>query len=712
MNKKIVLFCCLLVLVVSYWLLDIQQYLELNNVKSHLAAVEDYVRQHLLVSLLLFFFCYVVITGLSLPGALILTLVSGHLFGFWLGLLTVSFASTLGATLAFLSARYLLRSWVESRFQRLSAIINLGVEKDGKMYLFSLRLVPLFPFFAINLACGITRMRVWSFYWVSQLGMLAGTMVYVNAGVQLSQLESISGVMSFDVVFSFILLAAFPYVARVTIRHFKRHRMLKKFNRPKRFDANLLVVGAGSAGLVAAYIAATVKSKVYLVEKNEMGGDCLNTGCVPSKALISVAKTAHNMRCANKLGFRNVSFEIDFNEAMRHVHQAIKKIEPHDSVERYERMGVRCVQGEAKIKSPFEVEVDGRVISTKKIIIASGASPAVPKIPGIEKIKHYTSDDIWSLQALPKRLLILGAGPIGCELAQAFAHLGANVTMVDRNPRVLSKEDADVSDFIATKFRELGIELFLESEVVEFDQGDEILAKLENTEGVQTKHVTHVLLALGRKANTQHMGLEDLGVRLRENGTIETDEYLESSVPGIFASGDVTGPFQLTHAGSHQSWYATVNALFGGIKKFRVDYRVMPRCTFVSPEVAAVGLNEKQAQASGVEFEKTMYKVDALDRAIAENNAEGFVKVLTVPGKDTILGATIVADNAGEMISEFVLAMKQRIGLNKILSTVHAYPTMAEANKYAAGEWKRQNAPQRVLSWLERYHRWRRNSRL
>jgi pyruvate/2-oxoglutarate dehydrogenase complex dihydrolipoamide dehydrogenase (E3) component/uncharacterized membrane protein YdjX (TVP38/TMEM64 family) len=698
-------------LVLFFWL-DLDRFLSLESIASQQDRLEAWRAARPLTAAAAFFLAYVAVTALSLPGAAAMTLAVGAVFGLGWGLLIVSFASTIGATLAFLASRTLLRDWVQSRFGGRLRAVNEGIAKDGAFYLFTLRLVPLFPFFAVNLLMGLTPLRARTFYWVSQIGMLPGTLVYVNAGTRLASIDSVAGIVSPGLLLSFALLGLFPLLARKLVDFAQARRVYARWQRPRRFDRNLVVIGAGSAGLVAAYIAAAVRAKVTLVEKHRMGGDCLNTGCVPSKALIRSAKLLSQIGRAREFGIRGAQAELDFAEVMARVGRVVRQIEPHDSVERYTGLGVDVVEGSARIVSPWEVEIarhDGGVqrLSTRSIVIATGARPTVPPIPGLDEVGFLTSDTLWELRELPKRLLVLGGGPIGCELAQAFARFGSQVSLVEMQPRLLSREDAEVSELVARRFAEEGIRVLTGHAAARFEIGQEgkILVARHGDAELRIPFDA-VLVAVGRTANLEGFGLEVLGVRAGR--TVETNGFLQTNYPNIYAAGDVAGPYQLTHAASHQAWYAAVNALFDPFRKFRADYSVIPWATFVDPEVARVGLNEQEARERGIAHEVTVYGIDDLDRAIADGEAQGFVKVLTAPGKDRILGVTIVGAHAGELIAEYVLAMKQGIGLNRILGTIHVYPTMAEANKYAAGAWKRAHAPQRLLRWVERFHAWRR----
>ncbi len=703
-------------LIGAFFALDLGRYLSLGALQAQQAAVAQWVDSHFGSASLLFVLIYVLSTALSLPGASLLTLGGSAVFGVAWGLLLVSFASTIGATLAFLSARFLLRDWVTARFGDKLATFHSGMAKEGAFYLLSLRLIPVFPFFLVNLLMGLTPIRVSTYYWVSQLGMLPGTFVYVLAGSELGQLTSTGNILSPGLMVALTLLGLMPWLVKKVTAKLALRRQLAPYRKPARYDYNLLVIGAGAGGLVTSYIAAAVKAKVALIEKHKMGGDCLNSGCVPSKALIRSARFAAEQRKADDLGFSPSHSRADFAAVMERVAEIIKEVEPHDSIERYQGLGVECIEGEARLVSPWEVEVNGQRLASRHIVIATGARPLVPKLPGLDQVPYLTSDSLWQLRTPPRRLLVLGGGPIGCELAQSFALLGIPVTLVELSEQLLPREDREVADALADQISRDGVRLLTgwraeRADYLPTADGDlPIRLQLRRGDETQVVEGDQLLLALGRVANISGFGLEELGVELAPRGTIAVDGFLATNFPSILAVGDVAGPYQFTHFAAHQAWYAAVNALFGQFKRFRADYRVIPAATYTTPEIARVGLNRKEAEAQGIPFEATRFELAELDRAIADGERHGFVEVLTVPGKDTILGATIVGTHAGERIAEFVLAMRHRLGLGKILATIHAYPTLMEGNKYVAGEWKRANQPTRVLTLLASYHRWRRGA--
>lgn len=714
--KRLALIGAVVAAIIAFFVFDLNQYLSLDALKQGQDRFQVLYEDNPGLVLGSFFGIYVLVTALSLPGAAIMTLAAGALFGLVVGTILVSFASSIGATLAFLASRFLFRGAVKDKFGERLKKIDDGVEREGGFYLFAMRLVPAFPFFVINLVMGLTSLKTWTFYWVSQIGMLAGTIVYVNAGTQLADVQSVGDVLSVELIGSFVLLGIFPLIANKIVQLVKARKVYSGYSKPDSFDRNLIVIGAGAAGLVSSYIAATVKAKVTLVEAHKMGGDCLNYGCVPSKALIRAAKAAKEARTSDRFGIKAAEPEIDFEKVMAHVNGAVTAIEPHDSVERYTDLGVDVRLGYAKIVDPWTVEIskdDGSTerLTARSIVIAAGAEPFVPPLEGIEDSGYLTSDSLWERMTergkVPERLVVMGGGPIGAELSQSFARLGAKVTLVEMADTILNREDEEVVELAAASLVADGVDLKTGHKAVACgEDSDGRYLEAKGPDGTVKFHYDELLVAVGRKARLSGYGLEDLGIQTER--TIVADEYLQTRFPNILVAGDVVGPYQFTHTASHTAWYAAVNGLFGTFKRFKVDYSVIPAGTFIDPEVARVGLNEKEARDNGTDYEVTRYDLDDLDRAIADGETTGFVKVLTPPGKDRILGATIVGNHAADLLAEFVLAMKQGLGLNKILGTIHTYPTMSEATKFAAGEWKKANKPDKALQFLEKFHAWRR----
>jgi pyruvate/2-oxoglutarate dehydrogenase complex dihydrolipoamide dehydrogenase (E3) component/uncharacterized membrane protein YdjX (TVP38/TMEM64 family) len=692
--------------IIAFFFLDLGQYLSLEELRQRRDQLLAFTEDHLLAMIAGYMLIYIVMAALSVPGAAVLTLAGGALFGVLIGTVAVSFASTIGATLVFLAARFLFRDTVQRRFGKRLAAINRGVERDGAFYLLALRLVPVFPFWVINLVMALTPIKTWTYFWVSQVGMLPATVVYVNAGTQLARIDSTGDILSLPLIGAFALLGLLPLLLRWTLRLLQRRKVYRGHSKPRSFDYNLIVIGAGAAGLVSSYIGATVKARVALIEKNAMGGDCLNTGCVPSKALLRTARLLAEARDSERYGIRRMDSEVDFGDVMRRVKAVIAKIEPHDSPERYRAMGVDVIQSHGTLVSPWEVEVDGRRISARSIVLATGAEPLVPPIEGLADTPYLTSDTLWELESLPERLVVLGGGPIGSELTQAFARLGSEVTVVEMADRLLPREDPEAGELLAGSLQRDGVHVATGHKALRVVDGRRLVCEHDGEE--VEYEFDQLLVALGRRTRTEGYGLEQIGVRPGAQGGIGTDSFQRTNFPNIYVCGDAAGPYQFTHVAAHQAWSAAVNALISPFWSFKTDYRVIPWVTFTDPEVARVGLSEEEARERDIDHEVTTYQLDDLDRAIADSADYGFVKILTRPGKDEILGATIVAPHAGDMLPELVLAMKHKLGLNKLLGTIHVYPTYGEAVKYAAGEWKKARKPEAVLAWAERFFRWRR----
>ena len=713
-KSKLLLLIGVAALIAAFFIFDLGRFFNLDYIKSQQAVIANYYQANPVQTGLIFFAVYVAVTALSLPGAAIMTLVAGAIFGLIWGVVIVSFASSIGAMLAFLVARFLLRDSIQAKFGDKLKAFNAGVEKEGAFYLFTLRLVPAFPFFMINVVMGLTTMKALTFFWVSQLGMLAGTIVFVFAGQKLSEITSLKGILSPGLIGAFVLIGILPIIAKKIIEGIKAKKVYAKWadKKPTHFDRNVVVIGGGSAGLVTSYIAAAVKAKVTLVERHQMGGDCLNTGCVPSKALIRSAKLLNHISRAKEFGITSATAQWDFAEVMERVQKIIADIEPHDSIARYTSLGVDCVKGSAKILSPWEVEITldngtKQKLTTKNIVIAAGARPFIPPIPGLVECKPLTSENLWNIRKLPKRLVVLGGGPIGCELTQCFARFGSQVTQVEMLPRIMIREDVEVSAMVKKKFEAEGVAVLVnhKAKQVVIENGEKFLV-VENEGKERRIAFDEILCAVGRIANTSGYGLEELGIPAKK--VVEVNDYLETIYPNIFACGDVAGPFQFTHTAAHMAWFASVNALFGKFKKFKVDYSVVPWATFTDPEVARVGINEQEAIEKKIVHDVFVYGIDDLDRAIADGEAHGFVKVITPKGSDKILGATIVGEHAGDLLVEFVAAMKHGFGLEGILNTIHIYPTLGEANKYAAGVYKRSTATVGKLGLAKAMNDWTR----
>lgn len=706
--KQILVLMVFVSILAAWFFFDLGQYFSLDYVKGSKEQFLSGYASSPVPYLVGYFVIYVLVTAFSVPGAAVMTLVGGAIFGPVVGVILVSFASAIGATLSMLVSRTLLRDWVQSRYGAQLSTINKGIEKEGNLYLFMLRLIPVFPFFAVNLLMGLTPIKILPYYLVSQIGMLAGTIVYVFAGAQLGEVDSIGDLLSLDLFLAFTAIGVLPLISKKIGNYIRSRRQLKGFTKPKSFDDNLIVIGAGSGGLIAALIAATVKAKVTLIEKHKMGGDCLNTGCVPSKTLIRSGKVAYTIRNAEKYGLEPTEAKVDFKKVMERVQAAIAKIEPNDSVERYTSLGVNCIHGEAKFVDPWTIEINGERRTARRFVIASGGYPFVPPIPGIEKVDVLTSDSFWDLRELPQKFLVIGGGPIGCELSQAMSRLGAEVTVVNGMERILPREDVEVSEFMHEKMIDESMQVLLNQRAKEFVDANTLIVE-STIDGRQTTvNFDRVLIAAGRRPSTAGLNFDKIRLEFTKRGTIAVNEYMQTNLPHIYACGDVVGPYQFTHMAGHQAWYAAVNALFGFLWKFKVDYRIVPWCTYMDPEIARVGLNELEAKEKNIPYEVTKFDFAESDRAIAEGADSGFIKVLTPPGSDKVLGVTIVGIIAGELVSEYVVAMKHGLTLKKIMATIHTYPTMSEVNKFVASTWRRNHAPVEAMKKLTKFHDWMR----
>lgn len=706
MKNKILLLICILSIYIGFYATGSYEIFNLRFLQLKLSDIQSYELSNPLMSILISIVIYAFVSGLSVPGASILTLLNGAVFGLLKGIIITSFASSIGATIAMLISRYLFQDFVRKKYQINYQRIQEEFVKNGLIYLLSLRLIPIFPFFVVNLVMGITNISIKRFYFISQLGMLPGTFAYVNAGLQLSRLKTISNIISYQFLSSILILLLIPWISRFFIMTIKRNRVYRKYKefRPDHFEYDMVVIGAGAAGLVTSNICANLKAKVALIEKHKMGGDCLNTGCVPSKTIIHTAQMIYTAKKTKQFGISIIDSGFDFKKVMEKVYQKIREIEPHDSKERYEEMGISCFVGNAKIRNPWTIQIGDKIITTRNITIATGAFPSTPEIEGLNEINYYTSDSIWKLDKCPRRMLILGAGPIGLELAQVFTRLGAKVIILEKNENILLNEDEIVSKYVMDFFKSEGVEILTSHTIKSFSKNlNDINCICDYNKEEKIIRSDCVLIAVGRQARVRGFGLEDLGIELSKKGDIIVNQFMQTNYPNIFACGDVVGPFQFTSTAAYQAKYCAINGLFGKFKKITINYNTIPRCIYTDPEIATVGLSEKLAIRLGIEYDITKFNFDELDRAITDSQTKGFIQVLTVKGKDKILGATIVGSQASNLISELTLSMNNNIGLSKLLNTIHPYPTMSEAIFYVASNWRKNHVPNWIKKCLEIY---------
>jgi len=705
-NRIIIFLVLIASIIFGVVFFDLASYLTFDELKQRQSELQALVGDNAFASASIFFLLYVIVTGVSLPGALILTLAGGALFGLTQGIILISFASTIGALLAFLVARYFVHDFVQSKFSERLALVNKKVNEEGAFYLLFLRLVPVFPFFLVNLVMALTPIKAFTYYWVSQLGMLPATIIYVNAGTQLAKISSPGDIASPAIIIALVLLGILPFITKGIMSILRNIRVYKGFSKPRSFDFNTIVLGGGSAGLVAAYTTSTLQGKVALVERHQMGGDCLNTGCVPSKSILRSAKFVSDLKNYSSYGLSKASHELEFKNIMARVHEKISTIEPKDSVARYTELGVHCEQGNAVVISPWEVKVNDKTITAKNIIVATGATPALPDITDLHLVPYFTTDTIWSLTELPKKLLVIGAGPIGCELGQAFARLGADVTIIQKHANILTNEDEAAAKLVQASLLKDNIKLLTNFNADKFiNDFDNFSLTGSQNDAFVTIGFTHLLIATGRKANLD--GLDALNLNVDEKGRVVTNDTLQTKYPNIYACGDVTSTMQYTHSASHQAWYAAFNALFHPIKKFTCTLDNIPRAVFTDPEITSLGITEKQAIEQDIEHQVTTFPMNDIDRAITDNATTGFIKVITPANNDKILGVCIVGEHASELIAEFVLAKTNGLGLNKILKTVHIYPTRSEINRMVAGKWRRSKLTARTISLLKKFQSWR-----
>lgn len=708
--KRIIVFLLVIaaVLFALLWL-DLNQLLTLSQLKQQQLDLQQFVDQNPIRTSIIYFLCYVGMATLAIPGALIMTLTGGALFGLMNGVLLVSFASSLGALLAFWIARFLLHDYVQTKYHARLTTINEQIKQQGNSYLLFLRLVPAFPFFLVNILLGLTPIRATSYYLITQIGMLPATLVYVHAGTELAKISDLDGILSWPLLLAFTLLGLLPFISRGIVKLVANHRLYNQWDKPKVFDYHTIVIGAGAAGLVSAYTSATLQAKVALIEPNSMGGDCLNTGCVPSKSILRSAKFVADLHRHEEFGITDANLRLQFPDIMHRVRSKVAAIAPKDSRQRYAELGVDCYQASAHLISPWQVELsdsETKKLTAKNIIIASGAHPAVPNIKGIDKIDYLTSDSVWNLETAPTQLLIIGAGPIGCELGLAFSRLGSQVTLVNNHSRILPNEDQQAAQLLQEKLEQAGLNIVNNFVADEFTQAGDYyhLSGKQHAEDKQLS-CSHVLVAVGRKANTT--ALQALDIKLNSSGQVITNHYMQTNYPNIYACGDVTSPLQFTHSASHQAWHAAFNALFRPIKQFKCDLDNIPRALYTDPEIASLGLTEQQASEQGIQYEVTLLGMDDVDRAVIDSASDGFIKVITATDSDKILGVCIVGEHASELIAEFVLAKTHGLGLNKILQTVHLYPTHSEVNRAVAGQWRRRQFSQGKQKLLRKIQMWR-----
>ncbi len=463
-----------------------------------------------------------------------------------------------------------------------------------------------------------------------------------------------------------------------------------------KYDYKILVIGAGSAGLVVAGAAATLGAKTALIEQAKMGGDCLNYGCVPSKTFLKSAHLMKDIKQAQDLGINVQNFSSDIKSIMDRVNAVIEHIKPHDSFERFKKMGVEVLTGHARLTGRNAVTLNGKTITAKKIIIAAGSGPLIPDLPGLDKIPFLTNENIFELDKLPEHLIVLGAGPIGLELGQGFLHLGSNVSIIDRNSYIFKKDEPEVSQRMEKILSSDGIKFHLKSKVSGVSYSDGIY-KVEIDEDGIKKTITgdRLLVSLGRKPSTNGLGLEETGIKTDKRGFVITNKFMQTNISNIYACGDVTGPYLFTHMAGYQAGIVVRNALFPFNSS--PDYRKIAWTTYTKPEVAHVGYTEQSAKDKGVFTKSIFLEMDENDRAVTEKDTTGFAKFI-LDKKGRLLGATIVGEKGGEIISAVSLAISKKLKLSDFSGVIFSYPTQAEIIKQAATK----NLKESIRPWQKK----------
>ena len=723
-----------------------------------LSTALDWIRGLGALGPVIFVVAYILATVFFLPGS-VLTLGAGALFGLVRGSILVSIASTLGAASAFLVGRYLARGWVEKRIEgneRFQAV-DERVAREGWKIVGLTRLSPVFPFNLLNYAYGVTRVSLRDYFFASWIGMLPGTILYVYLGSLAGDLAALGTAGTSATTARWILrvagllatVAVTVYVARLAREALgervvkgeafaadpgtpaedesERHeemlvapmdehneRLVSNVRPPAWVNPqpagryNLVVIGAGTAGLVTAAGAAGLGAKVALVESRYLGGDCLNVGCVPSKCVIRSSRAFADAREAHRFGVRIPGeAEADFSAVMERMRRLRAGISDHDSAGRFQDLGVDVFLGEARFSGPDTVEAAGRSLRFKKAVITTGARAAAPPIEGLAEAGYLTNETVFNLTERPTRLACIGGGPIGSELAQAFGRLGSEVALFEMGPHILSREDGDAAEIVQEAFLREGIRLILGCTIRRVEQRTETkVLHFESNGESGSITVDEILVGAGRAPNVEGLNLEAVGVAFDPRRGIEVNDRLQTTNPRIYAAGDVCMQWKFTHAADAAARIVIQNSLFFGRKK--LGALTMPWCTCTDPEIAHVGMYEGDANERGVKLDTFFRRMKEVDRAVADGEVEGFVKVHVEKGTDKILGATIVAPHAGEMIGELTLAMVEGIGLKGISGVIHPYPTQAEAIKQVADLYNRTRLTPGVKKWFQRWMAWSR----
>ncbi len=690
---------------------------------------------------------YAVLTVAMIPGSA-LTIGSGLIFGFWKGFAVVTVGANLGALGAFLLARTLFRERAEAlaRGQKTFRAVDSAIAREGFRIVLLLRLSPVFPFTVLNVLLGVTGISAASYVLANLIGMLPGTLMFVYLG---TLGEAAAGTQSLGQTVLRIVGLAATVVVTVVITRIAR-RALKAasldgganpgvapeaapvgagaktipgdaydqallasvkptahVNPIPQDRYNLVVIGAGTAGLVTAAGGAGLGAKVALIEKHMFGGDCLNVGCVPSKGIIRAGRAAAAVREAGAFGIRLAGEpRIDFAATMERMRRLRAGIAPHDSVKRFSELGIDVYLGEGRFTGPDEIEVGGNKLRFQAAVIATGARATFPRIPGIEEVEPLTNENVFTLTELPRSLILLGAGAIGCEMAQTFRRLGSEVTIVIRGNRIMTREDPDAALIVQRKFEQEGIRVLTGSAIKRAEKrGGKKVIVIERDGSEESVEADQILIGMGRAPNVEGLGLSAAGIAYGTEG-VTVDANMRTTNPRVFAAGDICSRLKFTHAADAQARIVLRNALFFG--RARATDLVIPWCTYTDPEIAHVGCYEKEARDRGLAVTTFTVPLEDVDRAILDGETEGFGRIHLKSGTDRILGATVVASHAGDMIGELTMAIQNGLGAGKLASVIHPYPTQGEVVRKLGDAYMRTKLTPGVKRIMARILRWRR----
>lgn len=693
----------LLSLLALFFIFRLDQYLSFSFLHSYQAQLIYWTNTYYILTVLLFLTLYTLAVAISLPGAIFFTLASGFLFGVFWGIVYVIIAATSGATILYFAVRTSLGNWLAKSASQWTERMRAGFQDNAFSYLLTLRLIPIVPFWVVNIIPGLLGVKPKTFILATFIGIIPGTAVFVILGSGIQNLFAMNQTPNLHVLFTPSILFPLLALAGLSLLPVIYKAKISKSSPKNSFiTVDLVIIGAGPGGLSVASVATQLGLKVILVESGLMGGDCLNYGCIPSKALLASAKTAHLLRQAHNFGIEVKGVDINFLNVLKHVHDVIKELAEHDSVERFKSLGVDVIEAEARFTGKNTITAKDLEIQAKHFVIATGSNPLIPSIPGLDITPYFTNESIFNLTEQPEHLMVIGGGPIGCELAQAFSMLGTHVTLVEQQT-LLSGEDEDCVTILRDQLNRMNISIYEHCTVQEVHSVNPQNIKIVIQKKGELINITgsHLLIATGRKAHVTHLGLDKAGIDYTAQG-INVNSYLQTSNNKVYAIGDVVGPFRFTHMASYQAGIVIRNIIFKLPSK--VNYQNIPRVTFTEPEIAHVGISEKEAsQQKNIKLIQWPFKEN--DRANTDLKVEGKIKVFT-DAKARILGVTIIGHCAGELILPWIMAVKEQKTLRSFTDVIVPYPTFSEISKQVAAEYyKPQLFSKKVrllVSWLNK----------